>query len=657
MTWETLVDPQIVNAIGWALLHFVWQGALAVVVLGAADGLLGRGSARVRYALATATLTVMAVLPVVTFVNGLDGAGQPATPGPFALAPTGTRVSDAVAPVAAGAASAALDERLDAALPVLVGLWGLGVALLSVRVLGGFALAQRIARSGHPTTSAGLAEAMARLCRAMRISRPVRLLESVRVEVPTVVGWLRPVILFPAATLAGLTPAQLEVVLAHELAHVRRLDYLVNLLQTAVETLLFYHPAVWWVSYRVRVEREHCCDDAAVAACGDALAYARALTDLEGLRLTGAGLAMAADGGSLVHRVGRLVGKPPSQATGGSRALGALLALVVLPAFLAGSGWLDAHAQSAASPTSDAASPAAEDEAVAEIEEATEPAQAAPAPAARERDAVASKDTPLPLGEVIELAQAGVTPEYLDEMAAAGYANLSWRQLIELRSQGVSPDYIRGLAAEGHKGLSTERLVELRSKGVSPDFVKGLREQGLDRLSLDALLELRSQGVTPEYVEELKAEGYADLSPGALVNLRNQGVTPDYVRDLKTLGYGGLSTTKLVALRNQGVTADYVRGLKDLGYADLSIPTLIGLRNQGVTPDYVRELRELGYQGLATGLLIELRSQGVTPDFVREVKDAGWDNVTAEELIELRSQGIRGDLLRRLRRDQRPPAR
>ena len=94
------------------------------------------------------------------------------------------------------------------------------------------------------------------------------------VEVPTVIGWLRPVVLMPASALSGMGPQQLEAILAHELAHIRRHDYLVNLLQTVVETLLFYHPAVWWLSGRIRVERENCCDDLAVSLCGDPYAYA-----------------------------------------------------------------------------------------------------------------------------------------------------------------------------------------------------------------------------------------------------------------------------------------------------------------------------------------------------------------------------------------------
>jgi hypothetical protein len=123
-----------------------------------------------------------------------------------------------------------------------------------------------------------------------------------------VVGWLRPVILVPAATIAGLTPEQLEAVLAHELAHIRRYDYVVNAAQVLIETLLFYHPAVWWVSARIRRERELCCDDLAVGCCGDAVCYARALTRLERLRLDSPSLAVGSTSGPLGYRIRRLLG-------------------------------------------------------------------------------------------------------------------------------------------------------------------------------------------------------------------------------------------------------------------------------------------------------------------------------------------------------------
>lgn len=649
MTFALSLGEGTVEALGWTLLHFLWQGAIVAAALAVADGLVSRRSATARYALAVCALAVMAVLPLSTFarlagtpraeVATSANAGTPSsTSGPTAAAVL-------VAPGPEG--TAVLGQSLAPALPLLVGAWGLGVALLSARLIGGWTVAQRLARSGEPTAAAGLEEALARLCATMRVSRPVRLLESARVEIPTVIGWIRPVILFPAATLVGLTPAQLEVVLAHELAHVRRLDYVVNLLQSAVETLLFYHPAVWWVSQRVRVEREHCCDDAAVEACGDALAYARALTELEGLRVAGPGLAMAADGGSLLQRVGRLVGAPTTHGVRASRALGGVLALLV-PALVAGSGWLEVRG-SQAPPASDALAGQAEPKLEPKPDPEPEP-EPEPEPQKPNEASAASDD--LTIEHVLELSRAGVTPEYLDEMAAAGYPSLRWRELIELRSQGVDPEFVKGMAAEGYSGLSPRRLVELRAHGVSPEFARGLREQGLAKLSLSNLLQLRSQGVSPEFVKEMKAAVPEDLSTTDLVTLRSQGVSIEYVRELKALGYDGLSTTKLVSLRSQGVTPDYVRGLKELGYTELSTPMLIGLRSQGVTPEYVRGLKDAGYSGLPARVLIELRSQGVTPEFVREVKQAGYDGLAPEDLIALRSEGIGGELLRRLRRER-----
>ena len=153
--------------------------------------------------------------------------------------------------------------------------WLSGVALLTLRLLTGWLWVQRLHARGTAPAPLGWQQMVVRLSKRLHISRPIRLFQSAMVEVPTVIGWLRPVVLMPASALTGMGPEQLEAILAHELAHVRRHDYLVNLLQTLVETLLFYHPAVWWLSRRIRIERENCCDDLAVSLCGDPHTYAR----------------------------------------------------------------------------------------------------------------------------------------------------------------------------------------------------------------------------------------------------------------------------------------------------------------------------------------------------------------------------------------------
>ena len=149
------------------------------------------------------------------------------------------------------------------------------------------------------------------LAQRLGVGRTVHVFASEVVRVPTVVGWLRPVILLPVSVITGLPAAHLDAVLAHELAHVRRHDYLVNALQAIVETLLFYHPAVWWCSRQIRIEREHCCDDLVVEACGDRVGYARALAQLEELRGLEPMLSLNATGGRLIARVRRVLGHPP----------------------------------------------------------------------------------------------------------------------------------------------------------------------------------------------------------------------------------------------------------------------------------------------------------------------------------------------------------
>jgi beta-lactamase regulating signal transducer with metallopeptidase domain len=241
----------------------------------------------------------------------------------------------AALPAESTAGSAFGAWRIDGAIPGVLLAWLAGVALLTLRLAGGWLWVQRAtSRAASPAAEPWQAMA-ADLARRLRICRPIRLLESAVVEVPTVIGWLKPVVLIPASALAGMAPHQIEAVLAHELAHVRRHDYLVNLLQAVVETLLFYHPAVWWISRRIRQEREHCCDDLAVSLCGDRVAYAAALADLEERRGGAGQLALAATDGSLLHRVRRLLGAP----THAGRAPGWLagaIAVLLLSAIAAG---------------------------------------------------------------------------------------------------------------------------------------------------------------------------------------------------------------------------------------------------------------------------------------------------------------------------------
>jgi uncharacterized protein (TIGR03435 family) len=307
---QMLSSEAWVERLGWTLVHFLWQGLAIALLYAAVDRVLARRcSPNRQYLLACAALVAMMAAPLITW----KWIEPPATDPGAAYQIRG------VPPAPSSSAGAAtLPDSVRATVPEVqpaqflawvVLVWLAGSAALWVRLAGGWVVAARmrsmLVRRAPPEWQQTLQKLGARI----GLSRPVRLLVSALVQVPTVVGWLRPVVLVPVGSLGGLPAEYVEALLLHELAHIRRHDYLVNMLQSVAEALLFYHPAVWWVSRRIRAGREMCCDDVAVSVSGDALTYARALAHLESCHPAHLTAALAATGGSLADRIARLLGQ------------------------------------------------------------------------------------------------------------------------------------------------------------------------------------------------------------------------------------------------------------------------------------------------------------------------------------------------------------
>ena len=325
----------LIHVAGWSLLHFVWQGTLIGLAAAAALRIVPRTFPRVRYAAASLALAAMLATVEITAVMVSSSASAI----PLRDASSIDLLTDgAAAPVVpASAANTQQTDFVTTALRVpnatllttVVALWLAGVLLCFGRLLGGWWRVRRLHRAALSMSQSNWQLAAARLAASLGLRRNVQIVDSELVDTPTLIGWLRPVILLPIAALANLTPSQVEAILAHELAHVRRHDYLVNLLQTVAETLLFYHPAVWWVSRQIRTEREHCCDEVAVTTCGNAVDYAAALEQLERSRGRDVGFAIAATAGPLLERVRRVLQVPADDQRPAAN-LGVLMALVVL---------------------------------------------------------------------------------------------------------------------------------------------------------------------------------------------------------------------------------------------------------------------------------------------------------------------------------------
>ncbi len=316
-----LAASPLVERLGWTLIHFLWQATLVAAAVAVLLRLSHKASPNARYIGLCVGLVTIAIAPVVTFValageQTISARGRhepPASEHYQTSMAVGVELEahEAIPLPALGNrhfTSLWLTTQLKQSMPWVVFGWTIGVGLLSVWHLAGWLLAHRLTTQGTQPVSEATQSMLHSLMQRMKIPASVRLLESTATSVPIVVGWLKPVLLMPASLLSGLPPDQIRAILAHELAHIRRHDFLVNLLQTVVETCLFYHPAVWWLSRQIRIEREYCADAEAVAVCEDRDVYAKALVSLAAFVMTVPSPAVAATGGSLSRRIHRVLG-------------------------------------------------------------------------------------------------------------------------------------------------------------------------------------------------------------------------------------------------------------------------------------------------------------------------------------------------------------
>jgi beta-lactamase regulating signal transducer with metallopeptidase domain len=540
------MNRSITEALAWTLLHFLWQGGLIALLAGLTSIALRRAKSTTRYALFCGALALMVVVPVITFaVLNVSPAPAPiarATPAP---ADSGA-VTSAPAP--------AQPEPVPSWLPWLVRVWLAGVVLLSLRSAGGLILAQRLKYWRTTPAAESIQRTASRLRARLDLRRAVRVFESAVAQVPSAIGCLKPVVLLPVSALTALTPEQIELLLAHELAHIRRHDYFINLLQTGVETVLFYHPAVWWISSRIRAEREHCCDDLAIQACGDdALAYARTLTQLEGLQSRPVRLVLAANGGPLLARIQRLANRESAGRHTPPVWMGVLLpvALVLLAALSVRPSRVEATGVDTSAVDSEIAEP--------------------PEPAAPEENH--------PEAPKRQIRGHG----YLAGLASAGYTKISVDEIIALKQNGVEPQYIAEMMSAGLGVPTVDQLIKLKQHGVDPAFVARLARSGLVKdIAFEMTIRLHDYGVNTDDMTRIRALGFGPFAADDVVKLRDHGVTYTAFEALKEAGISAVTVEDAIQIQQNGVNAPSIRSMKDQGFNHLSLEQIIKLRRAGV---------------------------------------------------------------------------
>lgn len=687
-TIASLLQTPLFESIGWALIHLSWQATIVSLLLAAVITTFRPRTAATRYVLAVAALAVVALLPVATAVHHYanirpaeDGAATVtgaagAIESRYAL--TVSELSRAALRDLASALKADLYRILTAAVPYLLVVWSFGVALFSLRLAAAWVQARRLSRDGLTPAPRECVAALERISAALGIQQNVRLFVSAIVEVPSVIGYVRPMILLPISCISGLTVEQLESVIAHELAHVRRYDFAVNFLQTIVETLFFFHPAVWWISAQIRTERENACDDLAVEVCGDARVYANALTLLEQLRPRFANVSVAATGGCLLARIRRLlkIDSGPEQFStrwfaGFAVAAAAAIVAMALPFGLAAQA-SKVVPQEERSATSEPSRPAGttidviasgsdEEAGDARDEELnnrrddvrgdrsehdfdfdfdfeSDPADLAPhaeiaaGAAARARQALASHATSdaSAAAEAYAPSHAAFAADVAAAYAIGGVtATLCPEELKRMRVAGVDLKLVETLANAGFDEASFRQLKQLRDLGVTPEYVKTLRSV-IDVDEVEELAQLRAHGVDATYARALAAAGF-EFDSDELAEAKSLGVSPTFAREMRRrLEVDELDDIK--QLRALGVSVRYIDELNAAGFRHLDADEISGARALGVNKAFVDSLRSAGLTRVSLDDAMELRALGVTAADVRRARRATRGDLEADDV-------------------------
>lgn len=286
-TLESYLSAELLEAMGWTVIHSIWQGMFIALFLLMIFYILGPLSSRLKYILSAAGLAGMLICSIITFINlytlmsnfPADHALSEIPAYSYVLSsPANEKYhSNNVAQNITYEFSALLHSHIG----LITILWFTGVLIFSLRFFGGLFYVQSILKHGSGVISKIWERKLQVLGNRLGIQKKIKIMESVMIETPMVIGHFKPVILFPVGMYTGLSVQQIEAVIAHELAHIQRNDWLVNLVQSVIETIFFFHPAAWWLSSKIKEEREKACDDIAIALTGDPLTYVKALTEIQ----------------------------------------------------------------------------------------------------------------------------------------------------------------------------------------------------------------------------------------------------------------------------------------------------------------------------------------------------------------------------------------
>lgn len=610
------------------LLASLWQAPLFALAAWLVLRLQPNANATTRHSVLAAALFASLVLPIATATLATQHHAAPLIEtGDLAIPrgavpdrpartspsiPTTTRIPS----LDAGSTLAVPTiERANISVPrwialVLVAAWLAGAAFVSVRLIVSLLHLERLKGDALPL-SIEYREGLARWTAATKGTRNVRLCTSEEIDIPIAVGLFDAMILVPKHLLEELEPAQIDAIVLHELAHLRRSDDWFNAAERFAHALLFFNPAILWLAAQLDLEREVACDDW-VLQQNDALPYATCLAKVAetamwprrpmtapGAFVTRRGLSIRIERLLAKHRDVRIrTSFGPAGSTIAVLAVLGIVAALISPSI--------AYSVTAAQPNIVSA-PNTTTTSLASAKNIVAPPAVALAHTAGNAHLFPHlvAITPAAFPEMPGVAEIVGNAT---RTTANALRSLSRSQIV---AEANAPDYIDELARVGYTHLTVDQLMSLKAVGVDADFIRELQRNGLGHPSVDELIRIRAVGVDPKYIATMRARFGGSLDIDEIEGMRAVGVTPEYAASLSAAGLHDLTADRVQSLRALGVTSDYVRGLVRAGYPDLTTDQVQQLRALNVDGAFVERANAHGFHNLSVDQLIRLKVSGV----------------------------------------------
>ena len=640
-----MIESQIINlepyirTVTTILMHSLWQGILIGLLAAIALSLLRSRNAKIRYAVSCIAMAAIIVAAVVTAISVWpDGYGS------------ARHVSGVTGDLISGRSSSDVGATISIPPPTkdvpssnrwwqhpptrryFFMIWVAGVMLFSVYHLLGWRRARGFVKRGTSPVPSEWQARFEKLRDELRVKKLVTLLRSSLVRVPCVVGWIKPVILVPVSIFTMLDPSEIEMILVHELAHIRRYDILINIAQTAMEALFFFNPAIWWLSRQIRIEREDCCDDTAILRTGNRLRYARALANLEEVRMFQTSFGSALAGTLLKRRIQRIVGATRPRFYSSTLSLSGMLLIASLIVLLFGllGGSNDSVVQAG------------------KKIEATQTFDPGPGDLRGEWEIESDHDKlhirfnrgrdsrivfSFDRNELFDKIGDGQKPFQLVRDAGTFFLDGEFgRNGRDCWGKGewyFQPDseFVHFMNEYGLRVDDKEKVLATAIFDVSREYISGLEVYNYLHLDVDKLISARSQGITPEYIEEFRKAGYPDLPYDRLLSMRVQGVSSEDAREFDKLGVGHLTADQLISAKIHDITPEFVEGFRKAGFRDLSYNSFVTLRAFNLDVGDFEDCYRHRFMDLSEDNMVWVCGFGITQKDIEEMRELGYSDI------------------------------